>query len=315
MTDAYSDAMSSIPGSLSGVVLKKLAKESSSAEISDDVLRRLDRLVDAPGQPGKDARIYLAANVSNLFERAPTWTSNRILPIFEWSSSEATDAWKARKYSNYIGSPELFGLTKKPLLEMFGRPGVVSDDMKVYAGWLIGVLIANKRREDNFYPLTPFEVRAALRRAGVDVLSSVGHRLAIEMEGAGPEEKVEQWQTVIGPIFRGAWPLDVELQSRVLTFKLVQILRATGKAFSEAADLIIPFIQPDERSVYSIVTAADVIYASAPRKVLDLVAAVVGEAAPGSVYRLGDALSKIQALDQSLASTRKFQRLSTYASA
>jgi hypothetical protein len=47
------------------------------------------------------------------------------------------------------------------------------------------------------------------------------------------------WQTVVGPIFQGAWPIDADLQTSHATFKLVQLLLATGQAFGEAAPVII----------------------------------------------------------------------------
>jgi len=47
---------------------------------------------------------------------------------------------------------------------------------------------------------------------------------------------------------------------------------------------------------------------------LDIIAAVVGDALPGSVYALGKALARVRAIAPALADTRKFQKLLTYAS-
>lgn len=319
MLDVYTDAVNAPPGRLSEVLLKKLTKGSDAGELPDEMRKRLDKLVDAPGKAGKLARIRLAADVSYLFERAPVWTKSKILPLFDWSSADAADAWESRKYSNYIGSPELFGLIKKPLLEMFGRSGIASEELRTFAGWLTTILVANRYRKNELYPLTPTEARAAVRRAGVEVLSSIGHCLAIEMEAAKPEQKTERWRTIVGPVFQGIWPLDIELQSHASTFQLAKILRATGEAFPEAADVIIPFIQPDEprshTTIFSIAGAPEPLYASSPEKMLDLVAAVVGEVSQGSVIALGKVLARIRALEPRLADTRKFQKLLSYASA
>jgi hypothetical protein len=108
---------------------------------------------------------------------------------------------------------------------------------------------------------------------------------------------------------RRMWPLDVELQTPEATFKLVQILRAAGEAFPEAADVITPFIRPDDpragSTVFSIAEAPDALFQAAPPKLLDIVAAVVGEPLPGSVYALGKVLARLRAVDSSLADTRK----------
>jgi len=312
MSDVFTDALNAPAGRLVEVLLKKLPEGTAGKKLSTEFRQRLDRVVDAPGRPGKLARVRLAPEVSLLFDRAPDWTKQKILPLFAWSSADASDVWSARKYSSYIGSPELFGLTKQPFLEIFGRNDVSTEDLRTYAEWLTAILIANQSHQVG-YPLTSVEARAALRRAGVNALSSVGHRLATEMRGGTPEEKAARWRTVVGPVFRAIWPLDLELQTSATTYKLAQILIETGEAFPEAADTIIPFIRPDDAransTAFSIAEAPEELYASSPNKMLDVLAAVVGDAPPGSVYALGKALDRIRVRDPVLADTRKFQKL------
>jgi hypothetical protein len=81
-------------------------------------------------------------------------------------------------------------------------------------------------------------------------------------------------------VFQAIWPLDVELQTSATTFKLVQILLATGEAFPEACDIIIPLIRPEdagaETTVFSISNAPDGLYEAVPSKMLDTIVAVVG---------------------------------------
>ena len=296
------------------LLLNKLTKVDGT-ELSDDVRARLDRLIDTPGKAGLLPRVRLAAALPYLFHRAPDWTSSRLIPLFNWSSSDAADLWSARKYSNHIGSPELFGLLKQPFLELFSRSNTPTEDLRTFAEWLAVISLAN-HSDNTGYPLSATEARSALRRAGVSVLSTVGHRLAIEMERTPVEQKLARWRTVIGPTFEAIWPLDVELQTSATTFKLVQILLATGEAFPEASEIILPFIRPDRRdqtTVFSISQAPDELYETAPSKMLDMIEAVVGEAAPGSVYSLEKALSRLWAINPKLADTRKFQKLLTYA--
>jgi hypothetical protein len=162
------------------------------------------------------------------------------------------------------------------------------------------------------------EARSALRQVGVKGLSSVGHRLAVEMEKAKAEEKTEKWRSVVGPVFQSIWPLDVELQTPASTFKLVQILRGSGKAFPEAAGVIIPFIRPEDpqrhTSVYSISEAPDILYSSSPERMLDLISAVVGDAPTRSISGLSKALDRVRVHDPKLADTKKFQKLVSIAS-
>jgi hypothetical protein len=318
MRDVYSSAINSPAGRLVEVLLKRLSNVRGKGEVPDDIKARLEKLIEAQGSPGKLARIRISADVSYLFERFPDWTKEKVIPIFYWTSPDAQDAWEARKYANYIGSPELFGLTKASFLEMFGRVDMSSEELRVYASWLAAILIANKSRSDNFYPLAPLEARNALRRSGAKSLSSVGHRLAVEMENTKPDEKAERWRAVVGPVLQEIWPIDVDIRSNSANFKLFQILRATGDAFWEAAEVIVPLLRPDDpkshSTVFSIASASDELYQLSPSKMLELADALVSEETDGNIYSLDKVLSRVREHDPSLANSRKFQRLLNRAS-
>ena len=133
------------------------------------------------------------------------------------------------------------------------------------------------------------------------------------MEAAKKEEKEKVWEKLVGPVFQGAWPLDVELQSSKETFKLVQMLRATGTAFPKAIDVVLPFIRAEDprghTSVFSLAEASDELYASAPDKMLDLLSAVVGDAPPQSIFSLRKALEKLRLVAPQLVQTKRFQKL------
>ncbi len=215
MRDALTDALNAPPGRLAEILVKRMVGAKSDEELSDAIRERLNKLVAAPGNFGELARVRLAAEVAFLFERAPDWTRKNILPLFDWSSPEAENVWSARKYSNYIGSPKLFDVTKQSFLALFTRSELAEDDLRAFSDWLTRIMIAN-HAQDAGYPITATEARSALRSAGVRALSSVGHRLAIEMATVKSEEKTAFWQNVIGPIFELIWPLDAELQSPIL---------------------------------------------------------------------------------------------------
>ena len=314
MRDVFNEAINAPTGRLAEILLRKVPE--ASLEAHGPLLARLDRLVDTPGKPGLLGRARLAADVAFLFARLPEWTKTKLLPQFDWSSPDAADLWSARKYSSVIGSPEVFRLTKNAFLELFSRD-TQAEDIDTFAEWLVVILLVNQA-EGAVYDLTSTEARAALRRAGAKVLSSVGHRLATELESAKTEERAELWRTVIGPVFQAIWPLDIELQTSASTFKLVQILCATEEAFPEAVEVVLPFVRSDDprslTTIYSLAEAPDSLYKAAPEKMLSLIAAVVGEASPSSVYGLGKALSRLRTLDPTLAESRRFQKLLNSAS-
>jgi hypothetical protein len=317
MSDVFTEAIDAPAGRLAEVLIKKLKKSDGGPEMPPDMRARFDKLTSAEGRFGTLARVRLATDLSLLFERAPQWAAEKIVPMFKWSSPDASLMWSARRYSNYIGSPELFGLMKEPFLALFERTDVSEKDRETYADWLTAIMLANQAQNSG-YPLTPAEARSALRQAGPAGLNDVGHRLAVYMQKAKPEDKVATWRNVVGPVFESIWPLDIELQTSATTFKLVQILRASGAAFPAAAEVIIPFIRAEDprrhTSVHSIADADEVLYTTSPDKVLDLLAAVVGDAPAHSVFSLGKALDRIRGHAPHLAESKKFQKLVTAAS-
>lgn len=312
MPDLLNDSLNAPPGQLAEILIKKLRKGEGGCAAFTPIKERLEKLIRANGRFGELARVRLASEISLLFEYAPEWTAQNVVPLFNWSSSDAAAAWSSRKYSNYIGSPELIGLMKESFLALFKREDVSADDLRTFAGWLAAMMLANQSGVTD-YPITTAEARSALRQVGASGLSSVGHRLAIEMEKAKSEAKIAKWRDLIGPVFQNIWPLDVELQTSTSTFKLVQILCNSGDAFPEAADVIIPFIRPEDQdhysSIYSISKASDIIYSSSPRKTLDLIGAVIGTSPNRTVYGLREALDRVRKHNSDLAHTKKFQDL------
>jgi hypothetical protein len=197
-------------------------------------------------------------------------------------------------------------------LELFSRNEPSKEDRRVFADWL-GVILVSNISHNNEYPLTLMEARSVLRQVDPEALSSFAHRLAIEMQGAEKGEKEKVWKEYIGPVFLGAWPLDAEIQSERHTFKLVQMLAATGKAFGEAADIVLPFIRSEEKqyhtSMFPLADASNEVYLSAPKKMLNLLAIIAGDAPPQSVFSLREALDKLRAAAPETATSKKFLKL------
>jgi len=94
--------------------------------------------------------------------------------------------------------------------------------------------------------------------------------------------------------------LNVELHTSGATFKLFQILGATGAAFPEAVDTILRSfnhkILGHRQPSIPYPLASEDLYKAAPDKMLDVIAAVVGEVSAGSVMSLAKALSRIRAV-------------------
>src|SRR5262245_18306487 len=128
MRDLFTDSLNSPSGRLAEILLKKLTKAEGDREMTDDMRARFNKLMHAEGRFGELARVRLAKQVAFLFERAPEWTAQNIVPLFDWSSPDAHAVWSSWKYSSYVGSPKLIGLMKASFLALFGRDDVEEHD-------------------------------------------------------------------------------------------------------------------------------------------------------------------------------------------
>ncbi|NTA40354.1 SIR2 family protein [Agrobacterium salinitolerans] len=297
---------------LADILLQLMANAESEPLFKDQIAPRLETVMNKPGKLAQYAKIRLAIDLGYVVDRAPNWSEANLIPLFDWTSPDAPAVWHARQFSRYIGGPKLFRSIKPGFLELFSRADVSDEALRSFAGWMVSILLAN-RKNSGGYDLNFIEARATLRRTRPTVLVSIAHDFAEEMQRAAPASKLAVWRDSVGPVFDGIWPKDVDLLSGDVTFKLLQILRATGEAFPLAAEVIEPFIVPEGKeqgtAAYSLGNADDVLFRSAPRKMLDIVAAVVGKRPPGSVFQLQKVLDRITACEPALVNTKKYQSL------
>jgi hypothetical protein len=97
------------------------------------------------------------------------------------------------------------------------------------------------------------------------------------------------------------------------------MLRASGAAFPHAVDDVIPFVAKEDgqgqlTTIHSLGDADDALYELAPRKLLDLVDAIVGDSDAGSVFGLKKVLDRILGKDGTVVGVAKYQRLRRLAS-
>jgi hypothetical protein len=311
MADELTNALNSPAGRLVGAVIAQLKGSPDQARL-DRAQLRLNTAFDSVGEAGFLARVRMAADLSFLFYRLPEWTTSKLVPIFDWSGVEAGAAWSARRYSPTIGPPTLFKLTKKPFLDLFGQSGFPAEAVRIFAEWLIIILLQNAQGAGP-YELSFAEVRFALRRAGPQSLANVAHRLGLEMERVAKDKKSVFWLNVIGPIFDGVWPLDTDLQTVKANFSLVKLVLAAGEAFTLAVDAVSPFIQSEKSqegtSLFLLSQAPNELYELHPKRMLNLLSLLVGSSPGGDIYHLRIALSRIDKAAPDLVQTKQYQRL------
>lgn len=133
------------------------------------------------------------------------------------------------------------------------------------------------------------------------------------MEAAAPAEKLKTWREVVGPVFCGTWPPrrrtpNAEGQLQVGSDAKGHRRRVSGGG--RRCD------SPNHaracgqgNTVFSLRDADPALYKLAPRKLLDLLDAIVGASEPGRVYGLKIVLDRLLEADPAVTSLPKYQGL------
>ena len=269
-------------------MLSKITKGSGS-ELSDDVRTRLTGSLTPPEERGTCAGPVLPAMCPSFFDHAPKLTISRII-LCLIGRHRTQRAFGRLGNIRATSGRRSFSVSLSNLFCKYSAVATRRRKTLHVRGMADGHPNCQSCQPALAIPCsTPKRIGFApgrRRRA----LSSVGHRLAVEMGSATPEQKVERWQTVVGPVFRAIWPLDVDLQTSAATFQLVQILLATGDVFSgsrrhhqfRSFGLTIPRAHT---TIFSIAERRTDSSRPLPPRWLDLIAAVVGEALAGKRLR------------------------------
>lgn len=237
------------PGGILAWALQALlasTEPQTGSGISQDLLPRFDRAVEAPGNAGKLARCFFGSVTAYLHAVAPDWTQAKLVPLFCWDSPDAAPMWRARTYDR-PGSAGLFNALKPAFLQLFERHELYDANFNHLTDHLMSVAIWHRQPESAEYDLSSQETRRALASAPPSVRGHAAWQLWRWMsdEGETPD-KGERWRTLIGPFFKDIWPLDARLRDRHISQNLVLMALECDSEFPNAVDAIADVVAPYE---------------------------------------------------------------------
>jgi len=233
-------------------------KPHRNTGIDAALLPRFDRLMAAGGRSGLLARVYLVRSLAYLDAIAPAWVAaNFDHRLIGWDHSEAMPLWRSYAVGG-IGSARLFNVLKPTILSAFEDNRFSDTEFEGLVSNLLSVVVWHQRGEAPEYHLTAAEVRRALTLGPASARKNVSWNLWRMMgkpdsDGADQNDAEEvaidrpvRWRTIIGPIFRGIWPLDVRLRSKGTSHNLVLMALECEAAFPEAVEAILDVVVPYE---------------------------------------------------------------------
>jgi hypothetical protein len=291
------------------------ALEPASGDgIPDQLKSRFDQIADAPGRQGLLARVFCAQQLRYLDRIDPTWTHEKLLPLFSWSHAEAAPMWCAYANSR-LGSPRLFNALKQNMFEAFSQPELSRSDLQSLTSNILTLGIWHQNGQGAQYNLSNAEIRRLLTITSGDARTNAAGILwrYVGDESAGPVNKADRWRDTIGPFFQNVWPLTAALRDENTSEYLTYMALECDAAFPAAVDVVLDFLVPYR--LYSLThslrleASHSALVAEYPQAFIKLLNAIVDPAVHPIPNDLATVLQECVAASPAIATDPAYTRL------
>ena len=272
--------------------------------LADELKLRFANLCDTEIQKFRHGRVLLAGHVISLFRVDREWTTQFLLPLFQWANSEAE---ASAVWEGFLSSPRLY----RPVMEEF-KPAFL-DTAKHYSQ--LGRYSEQYASLLTFVALDPTdifsnpELASATRTLPQQGLDHVANTLFQAVDSAG-DQRAEYWRNRGVPYLRWVWPKTPDIRSETVSESLARACIAAGEAFPEALKRVQPWLQPlqypDDIAHELHDTKQDVRF---PGAALELLNQVVRDRAGGYFPDLTSSLKAVRNNQPELERDPRFERL------
>lgn len=252
----------------------------------------------------KLGRVVLASRVIALFRVDRPWTEINLLPIFSWSSDEATGAWQGFLWSPRLHWPLLLAL-KEDFLSTSAHYAQLGDIARQHAALLT---YASLEPGEGF---APEDFKNAIAMLPQEGLEEVARTLGQALEGAADRRQL-YWENRVKPFWRNVWPKSRELASNKISESLARLAVAANESFPEAFSMLSDWLSPIEHPHYVIHLLNDAgLAAQFPKEVLEFLNLIIDDQ-PWPDRELRAVLDSILSASPAKRENRHFIRLDNY---
>ena len=252
-------------------------------------------------------RVLLATHVIALFRVDKAWTTQYVLPLFDWQRSvvEARAAWEG-----FLRSPRLY----RPLMEII-KPQFLATalhyaDLGNYRDHYASLLtFAALEPGDMFSRL---ELAGATRSLPAEGLQRAAQALVQALEAAG-EQRTEYWRNRVLPYLKLIWPKSRDVITPAISESLARLCVTTQEYFPEALRELKHWLQPADHPDFLVHLLHEAkLCGRFPEEALPFLHAVIGDNAQWPPGDLKECLDAIREAQPKLEADSRFQRLYEY---
>jgi hypothetical protein len=253
-----------------------------------EIAALLQRICQGQSLALRHGRVVLAAHVINLFRVDPSWTSQYLLPHFDWRKNkvEAGAVWEGFLWSPRIYAPLLEAL-KQPFLEAAEHYSALGKHGGQYASLLTFVALAQGET------FTTVELRQATQKLPADGLRHTMRTLVRALDGDGKAQET-YWQNRVAPYLQSVWPKSLSVGVLGIADSVARLCVAAGSNFPDAFTLLSPALEPlvSADHVVDLLSKSGICSAE-PELALDFLDKVISPSAGWSPSSLRECLNQI----------------------
>ena len=299
---------------LAEILIQIFSRIPVSDPVDSKILENLKLLLSIESQGGHPTRVKLAKFLPTLFNRFPDLVRKEIIPLFDWDNDKAEDFWMSQLGNEGLFSQELFELLKSDFVQISDQQKKVNSKLIVFfAKQLISMAVSNQSC-NRPYAIDNSEIRKLLKDSGKYRLPIFANEFLNVLKDAQIGDRSTHWETIVGPVYKGIWPLDKELRTPKTSQLLIELICESKTAFRDAYSIVSRFIAKTEKQFTVAITHLskldDDCINNAPKEVLDLLDYSIGTKPKSQYFELKTLLNRIKETNPNLEDSMKFQRIS-----
>ena len=240
--------------------------------LAQDLNCRFSRICDTRISTLRHGRVMLAAHLIGLFRVDPEWTTQNVLPLFDWQGprAEARAAWEGFLWSPRLYQPLIEAL-KPAFLDTANHYEELGQQGDQYSS-LLTFAALDPRGVFTFRELA--SATAAISQEGRE---NSAETIVRGLEGAGIRG-ADYWRNRVGPYLKGVWPRTHDVASSSIAESFARACIEAQEAFPEAFRQVRSWLQPlpsAERIIHRLHELK--IHERFPKPTLGFLHAVIGD--------------------------------------
>lgn len=280
--------------------------------IPTDLKPRLDELLSPFVEEHRPARVIAASRLSYLFAVDPDWSTEQLLPSFDWAQEdEAIAAWQGFAWQPRIDA-KLWGALKPHFLPMFTperlhQLGAGGKNMAAML-MLVGVEFGpNELPRDGVRDA----IRAMPDEFRIEAAAWIASYLRQPADGDDPPEVAadQLWTDRVAPWLQKVWPPEPQIRSRGTAVQFARAAVAVGEHFPRAVTLLTPQFIRGAADMALMDLAASTHPDRHPRATLELLEATLDLNQFWFADELRRILNRVRAADGTVTDTVSYRQL------